>query len=70
MSNRSVSAPYSRGNTSGSKERCRKREENRRKVFKMLYEKKKGELIVVRGTLKTIEQAILSVGTREPQVCE
>jgi len=46
------------------------REENKRKAFEMLYEKKKSELIVVRDIIKTVEQAILGVGIGEPRMGE
>jgi hypothetical protein len=46
------------------------KEESKRRAFEMLYEKKKSELIVARGIMKTIEQAILSVGIEEPRMGE
>lgn len=46
------------------------KEESKRKAFEMMYEKKKSELIVARGIIKTIEQAILGVGIEEPRMGE
>jgi hypothetical protein len=46
------------------------KEESKRRAFEMLYEKKKSELIVARGIMKTIEQAILGVGIEEARMGE